>query len=104
MAAGSGHDVFLSYSWADHRVVAEVAAALRGRGLDVFLDRVNLTPGQSWVDELERRLADCRAVAVFLGLNGLGRWQRPERAIALNRKAREPDFPVIPILLPGSTP
>ena len=43
-----------------------------------------------------------RGVVVFLGPNGLGRWQRRELALALDRQTREATFPVIPVLLPAS--
>ena len=49
-----------------------------------------------------------RAVAVFLGSQGLGTWQKRELGFALDRQTREEqaarDFPVIPVLLPGADP
>jgi len=68
-------DVFLSYNWRDADVVHGVANYLRQQGLKPFLDRWYLTPGLPWVPELERALAGCRAVAVFIGPHGLGPWQ-----------------------------
>ena len=49
-----------------------------------------------------RRSPRCRAVAVFLGADGLGPWQQRERDLALDRQGREPGFPVIPVLLTRS--
>lgn len=101
--AGS-FDVFFSYSTRDHAAVERVARALTDCGLRVFLDRWYLTPGQPWPQLLEETLAACNAVAVFIGADGLGPWQQRERDLALDRKAREPDFPVIPVLLTRADP
>jgi hypothetical protein len=46
----------------------------------------------------------CKAVAVLIGPQGLGRWQQREAQLALDRQAREQGFPVVPILLPGGDP
>lgn len=97
-------DVFFSYSVRDHAAVEGTARALTDAGLRVFLDRWYLTPGQPWPQALERTLAACSAVAVFIGAEGLGPWQQRERDIALDRQAHEPGFPVIPVLLGGGDP
>jgi len=81
-----------------------VARTLTARGLRVFLDRWYLTPGQPWPQALERTLACCHAVAVFLGADGLGPWQQRERDLALDRQGREPGFLVIPVLLTRNDP
>ena len=51
------------------------------------------TAGQAWPELLERHLRACRAVAVCLGPEGLGPWQRREQYVALDRKARETHVP-----------
>jgi tetratricopeptide (TPR) repeat protein len=100
----STYDVFISYNSLDHDAVLKVAEALRSRGLVPFLDRWYLVPGTNWIDALEKPLASCRSVAIFLGLHGLGRWQQRERDLALDRQAKDQSFPVIPVLLPGADP
>ena len=97
-------DVFFSYQWRDHSPVEAVARALIKRGVRVFLDRWYLTPGQPWPQALERTLASCNSVAVFLGADGLGPWQQRERDLALDRQGREHGFPVIPVLLTRTDP
>ncbi len=98
------YDVFLSYSWQDRAMVEPIAKALRQRGIDPFLDRWYLTPGQPWITALQGVLDRCKAVAVLIGPQGLGRWQQREAQLALDRQAREQGFPVVPILLPGGDP
>lgn len=101
-------DVFLSYHWRDHAQVETLARRLREQNLMVFLDRWYLTPGQSWLKELEATLARCCAVAVCIGQGDMGPWQQREQYLALERQVaaerRGQSFSVIPVLLPGSEP
>lgn len=101
-------DVFLSYHWRDHELVEGLARLLREQGLQVFLDRWYLTPGQSWPKSLEANLAQCRAVAVCIGQGDMGPWQQREQYLALERQVSAErsgqHFPVIPVLLPGGEP
>jgi WD40 repeat protein len=98
------YDVFISYNWRDHAPVENVARALRERGLTVFLDRWYIVPGRPWPQVLEEAIDACRAVAVFLGPQGMGHWQQREKDLALERQSRDPGFSVIPVLLPGADP
>ena len=77
-------DVFFSYSTRDHTAVEMVARHLSARGLRVFLDRWYLAPGQPWPQVLEQTIDRCLAVAVFIGADGLCRWQQRERDLALH--------------------
>lgn len=97
-------DVFLSYNRRDNPEVERLAKALRDRGLHPFKDDWYLSPGDHWPSALERRLADCNAVAVVIGPNGLGPWQQREVYAAIDREVREhaarrSEFRVIPVLL-----
>ena len=83
-------EVFFSYNTVDHAAVTRVARAMGERGICVFLDRWYLAAGQPWPQALERTLAACNAVAVFIGAEGLGPWQQRERDLALDRQGREP--------------
>jgi hypothetical protein len=98
------YDLFVSYHWRDHGSVEPVAQSLRERGLQPFLDRWYLVPGRSWIDTLEKTLKDCKGVGIFLGPNGMGRWQQREKDLALDRQMQDPHFFVIPVLLPGADP
>jgi formylglycine-generating enzyme required for sulfatase activity len=98
------YDVFLSYNSLDFAHIDRVANELKARNCSVYLDRLYLTPGHDWVTALERALQASRSVAVFLGPREMGRWQQRERSWALNHQTGREDFPVIPVLLPGSEP
>ena len=98
------YDVFFSYNSQDHTAVQAIARAMQERELTVYLDRWYLVPGRPWYEGLEQALGACRAVAVFLGPQGMGRWQQPEAYLSLDRQTRAADFAVVPVLLPGADP
>ncbi len=93
-------DVFLSHNSRDKPAVEEIAARLRDRNLRVWLDKDELRPGFPWQEGLEEAVQASRSVAVFVGAEELGAWQRPEVQAFLDRASRE-KIPVIPVLLSG---
>lgn len=95
-----GFDVFLSHNSRDKPVVEEVGTWLKGQNLRVWLDKWELRPGFPWQEGLEEGVQSSRAVAVFVGMDGLGAWQEPEMRAFIARSRRE-QIPVIPVLLPG---
>jgi len=105
MNSGSGaSNLFLSYNSADRQSVLTIRSLLQEKGISTFLDRDNLVPGLPWLEALQEAIEKSKAVAVFIGGEGLGVWQKREMALALDRQARAEKtsykFPVIPILLP----
>ena len=99
----SDHVVFFSYNGADRRDVERIAVLLDDRSdMHVWLDRWRLIPGERWVPNLERAIGEASACAVFIGKDDQGPWQRPEVEAALDRQAHDPEFRVIPVLLPGT--
>jgi len=100
----SSYDLFLSYNSADHALVEEIARKIRDEHLEPFLDRWYLLPGARWRPRLEQILGSCKAVAVFVGPGEMGRWQQRQVHIALDLQSGNPNFPVIPVLLPGCEP
>jgi formylglycine-generating enzyme required for sulfatase activity len=97
-------DVFVSYNSLDHAAVERIARALKDRDLTVFLDRWELVPGRPWPNALEELLSKCAAAAVVLGPSGMGAWQQREHYLALDRQASNPEFGVIPVILPNAEP
>jgi WD40 repeat protein len=101
----TGHesfDVFVSYSRLDAREAGEIDCFLRARGLNPFFDRRKLAPGLPWIRALEQAISSARAAIVLIGPRGIGNTQQYERELALYRQSRDPTFPVVPVLLPGS--
>lgn len=98
-------DAFLSYnSSADSEIVATAAEVLAGRGLHVFLDRWYASPGDNLLKALEGPLLACKSIVIFVGAQGLSRWQQLEREQAVFRRKDDDEFRVITVLLPGCDP
>jgi WD40 repeat protein len=95
-------DVFLSHNGQDKPAVEQIAERLRRAGLRPWLDKWELTPGGRWQDELHEGLQQCRAFAYFLGPNGEGDWAREELDAARSRAAKDREFRIFPVLLPGT--
>jgi tetratricopeptide (TPR) repeat protein len=98
-------DVFLSHAHVDADVVKLLGARLTDEGkLRVWLDQWVLVPGELWVQGLAKGLAGAAACAVCIGRKTPSGWFEQEIQRALNRQAREPNFRVIPIILPDGDP
>ena len=102
---GSLFHVFLSHNSDDKPAVEELARRLKADGLEGWLDKWHLIPGQAWQQAIEQALADSGSVAVFVGPSGFGPWQNEEMRVALAKRVKDGDgkFRVIPVLLPGGT-
>lgn len=101
-AANETYDVFVSYSRLDWRHAADIDAVLSAKGLKPFFDRRNLAPGLPWVRALEHAIGAANAVVVLIGPHGFGNTQQYERELAIFRQSRDPNFPVVPVLLPDT--
>jgi hypothetical protein len=97
----ASYNVFLSYAHADTAAAQQLEVWLRAQGLRTFFDRRELRAGLRWIAALEEAIRNSGAVAILIGQHGLGNTQQYERELALVRQAQDPDFPVIPVLLPG---
>jgi hypothetical protein len=96
--------VFLSHSSADKPAVEALARRLAKEGIQAWLDKWNLIPGDPWQSAIEKALAESETCAVFVGPSGLGPWQNEEMRTAIDRRVRDSGrhFRVIPVLLPGA--
>jgi hypothetical protein len=96
--------VFLSHSSADKPAVEELARRLTKEGIQAWLDKWNLIPGDPWQPAIEKALAESETCAVFVGPSGFGPWQNEEMRAAIDQRVRDSGkrFRVIPILLPGA--
>ena len=104
------YHVFLSHSTPEKPAVEELAVRLRREGIEPWLDKWNLVPGELCQVVMETALTDCATCAVFIGPSGFGVWQEEEMRAAIARRVNEartvPNakdrFRVIPVLLPNS--
>lgn len=95
--------VFLSHNSADKPAVEELAHRLTKEGVEPWLDKWHLIPGDPWQPAIEDALTKCESCAVFIGPSGIGSWHHEEMRAAIDRRVadRERKFRVIPVVLPG---
>lgn len=99
------YDVFLSHSHEDSEFIKDLASRLENEaGLNVWLDQWELVPGRPWIQGMAIGIEQASSCAVFIGSSTPGAWFQREYNRALNRQAREPEFGVIPVLIPGGQP
>jgi TIR domain len=96
--------VFLSHSNADKPAVEELARRLAKEGIQAWLDKWHLIPGNPWQPDIEKALEESETCAVFVGPSGFGPWQNEEMRAAIDRRVRDSGsrFRVIPVFLPGA--
>lgn len=99
----NAYDVFLCYNSADRNSVEYIAKKLKSKGITPWFDQWETIPGVPFVNQLTKGLETSRCTAAFLGFAGRGPWQDKEINRALDIQAKNEDFRVIPVLLPGST-
>jgi WD40 repeat protein len=102
MADRREYDVFLGHLSSDKIAVDVLARRLREEGLNPLLDTWHLGPGAPWQTAVGEALDKSRTCAVFLGLEGSGPWENAAMRSALETRVRDPNFRVIPVLLPGA--
>src|SRR5262249_1046260 len=96
------YDAFLSYNSQDRPAVEEMRRRLRAEGLSLYLEVDELAPGREFQPALAEALRESKTCVMFLGPSGLGPWQKEELQVAIDKRVRDRDFHVIPVLLPGA--
>lgn len=95
---------FLSHSGDESEAAKTLAAALRGAGVEVWLDVDRLRPGDRWQHEIGTALQSAQAFLLYVGRTAVDRWVDFEVQIALDRAAKDRRFRLIPVLGPGADP
>jgi formylglycine-generating enzyme required for sulfatase activity len=92
--------VFLSYHSPDRAIARSLKSAIETAmpDTDVFLDNTHLRHGHFWQPALLDALATSDAFIILLS-NHLGEWQRLEYYEAADRKAKEDDFVLLPVII-----
>src|SRR5215475_4374461 len=94
---------FLSYNSKDSGLMQRLEAALQRKDPDarIFIAPKSLRAGALWLPELARKIADASAFVLLVGEKGIGPWQTMEYYEALDRRVKQPDFPLVLVLLEG---
>jgi len=86
---------FISYSRTDADFVLRLCQDLRAAGISIWLDKLDIRPGEDWDDSVARGLADCGRMVVVLSPTAVASDNvLDEVGYALSKKT-----PLIPILL-----
>jgi CRP-like cAMP-binding protein len=64
--------VFVSYSRDDQEFTHKVAADVHAQGIDTWLDKVDINPGESWPRAIGKALDHCSAMLLILSPSSLG--------------------------------
>lgn len=85
--------VFLCHSSNDKEIVEDIYNILIEDGIDAWLDRKNLTPGEEWQIEIPRALRNVDIVIVFLSSNSVTKegYVQREIKIALDIADEKPE-------------
>lgn len=94
---------FLSYNSQDLMLMQGIEATLRRMDpqAHIFFASKTLRAGGYWLPELAKEIAASTAFVLVVGENGLGPWQNIEYYEALDRRVKEPDYPVLLVLQEG---
>jgi WD40 repeat protein len=94
----------LCHNSLDKPVVKEIADRLELEfGVPHFLDSFAIPTGEEFMPWIEEALQASTGCAIFLGANGWGPTHRWEAERAVARRAIDPTFRLIPVVLPGIT-
>jgi hypothetical protein len=107
----SGRPVlFLSHASVEAQTAQELKRRLlalpaaRASGLEVFIDRDDLTPGRGWQEQLEQFIMErSSAFGVIVGAKGVVTWVESEVRTALSRATRDRNYPFIPVFIDADT-
>jgi len=94
-------DVYISYNSEDKSEINVISKLLTQRGVKVWLNEEQIPPGASFRDALQRGTSQTRAVAIFIGVHGIGEWQGEELHAFHTGYNIPSGMHVIPVLLPG---
>jgi hypothetical protein len=92
--------VFLSYARPDAPAVDRIARDLRSHGVDIWMDRQDLVPGNEWLPQIEAAISRAEFMLVFISEASLrSRWVQEEYKKAFENQAEASGTRLIPILL-----
>lgn len=86
---------FISYSRTDADIVLRLCQDLRAAGTSIWLDKLDIRPGEDWDESIARALAECARMVIVLSPTSVASDNvLDEVGYALSKKK-----PIIPILL-----
>ncbi len=97
--------VFVSHSSSDAAVVRRLREALTPHGVDLWIDRRELAPGDALDPEIDAAIDGAAHLIAILSPEALkSAWVKKEVARAKEVRARRPGFRLVPVLRPPFEP
>ena len=87
--------IFLSYSRVDAKFALKLGEDLRVAGLDIWIDQLNIPPGETWDEEIQKALENAACLLVILSATSV----ESDNVLNEINYALETKKQVIPILL-----
>lgn len=95
--------VFLCHNSLDKARIESLALALLKAGaVRTWLDTWEIRGGDDWEAHIRREFTASWSCIVFVGPHGFGPFQRLEVHWAVQRSQLDPDYRVLPVILPGA--
>lgn len=96
----NGKSIFLSYSMLDKEFVDRLAGDLIKRGVDVWLDTLEIKVGESIFGEISKGIQDYDFFGIILSKNSVkSEWIRKELDAGLIKEKEEKKAVILPILI-----
>ena len=99
LASDRGRNLFLVCNSKDKTFISAISKKLRLKGVITSADDDGLSPGHLFQGFVEKVSSGSKAISVFIGSVGLGKWQVFELREAISI-GMEKGIPVVPVLLP----
>jgi WD40 repeat protein len=97
------YDIFISHNSKDKPLIDPLVERLaEDYEIRSWLDKWDLRAAEAWAPAIQEALNSSNACAVVLGENGWGPYHLKEARRALELKEQNPNYKVIPLLLPGA--
>ncbi len=91
---------FISHNWKDKDTAEEIGRRLLQHGIDVWLDKWEMYAGESLTTGIAEGIRNSNVFIILMSSNSMNsQWVKEELRIALQRRLKDPDFKLIPILL-----
>jgi len=92
--------VFISHSHRDKPFAAILNKALRDAGVEVWIDEMEILPGDNIVKKIDQGLSSSDAIIVLLSKDYVSsKWAMQELSVFTARSISEEDIRILPILL-----
>ena len=81
---------FFSYAREDEKFVLKLAQELRATGVKLWLDQMDILPGQRWDEEVEKALKTCLGIIVVLSPESVASYNVMDEVSFVLGKGKQP--------------